>query len=36
VVTTGTWTDAYPVKSEESWRVSFSLPKASLTVQFED
>jgi 2-oxo-3-hexenedioate decarboxylase len=36
VVTTGTWTDAYPVKSGESWRVSFSLPKTSLTVHFED
>lgn len=34
VVTTGTWTDAYPVKSGESWRASFSLPQVSLTVNF--
>ena len=32
VVTTGTWTDAYSVKSGETWSVSFSLPKASLTL----
>jgi 2-oxo-3-hexenedioate decarboxylase len=36
VVTTGTWTDAYSVKSGESWSVSFTLPQASLTVHFED
>ena len=36
VVTTGTWTDAYPVKSGESWSASFSLPQALLTVHFED
>ena len=36
VVTTGTWTDAYPVQPGESWSVSFSLPQASLTVHFED
>ena len=36
VVTTGTWTDAYAVKSGETWSISFSLPQASLTVHFED
>jgi 2-oxo-3-hexenedioate decarboxylase len=35
VVTTGTWTDAYPVKSGEMWSVSFSLPKTSLTIHFD-
>jgi len=34
VVTTGTWTDAYPVQPRESWSVSFTLPRASLTVNF--
>ena len=32
VVTTGTWTDAYSVLPGETWSVSFSLPKASLTL----
>lgn len=36
VVTTGTWTDAYSIKPGETWSVSFSLPRASLTVLFED
>jgi len=36
VVTTGTWTDAYPVTSGESWSASFSLSKFSLAVRFED
>jgi len=36
VVTTGTWTDAYPVVAGASWRSRFSLPAASLAVHFED
>ena len=36
VVTTGTWTDAYSIKSGQTWSVSFSLPRTSLTVHFED
>jgi 2-oxo-3-hexenedioate decarboxylase len=36
VVTTGTWTDAYPIESGQTWRASFSAPLSSLTVNFED
>ncbi len=36
VVTTGTWTDAYPIESGQTWRASFSLPRFSMSVNFED
>jgi len=36
VVTTGTWTDAYPIESGQTWRASFSMPSFSLSVSFED
>lgn len=34
VVTTGTWTDAWPVHRGESWRAVFDAPLSSLTVRF--
>lgn len=34
VVTTGTWTDAWPVHRGEQWRAVFSAPLSSLTVRF--
>jgi 2-keto-4-pentenoate hydratase len=34
VVTTGTWTDAWPVLPGETWTGQFSPPLSSLTVQF--
>lgn len=34
VVTTGTWTDAYPVKRGERWRAEFGAPLAPLSVRF--
>jgi 2-keto-4-pentenoate hydratase len=34
VVTTGTWTDAWPVQRGESWRAEFDPPLAALTVHF--
>ncbi|GDX56632.1 2-hydroxypenta-2,4-dienoate hydratase [Comamonadaceae bacterium] len=34
VVTTGTWTDAWPVQAGESWRASFGAPLGSLEVDF--
>ena len=34
VVTTGTWTDAWPVKVGERWTGAFSSPLSSLTVDF--
>jgi 2-keto-4-pentenoate hydratase len=36
VVTTGTWTDAWPVQSGESWAARFSTPLNSLAVRFID
>ena len=34
VVTTGTWTDAWPVHRGEQWRAEFGAPLAPLTVRF--
>ncbi len=34
VVTTGTWTDAWPVRAGERWSGAFGPPLAPLTVQF--
>jgi 2-keto-4-pentenoate hydratase len=34
VVTTGTWTDAWPVQPGERWRAEFTAPLASLAVHF--
>jgi 2-keto-4-pentenoate hydratase len=34
VVTTGTWTDAWPVHRGEQWRAGFDAPLAPLTVRF--
>ncbi len=34
VVTTGTWTDAWPVQTGERWSASFSAPLQALTVHF--
>jgi 2-keto-4-pentenoate hydratase len=34
VVTTGTWTDAWPVQRGETWRAEFGPPLAPLTVRF--
>ena len=34
VVTTGTWTDAWPVQPGERWSASFSAPLQALTVDF--
>jgi 2-oxo-3-hexenedioate decarboxylase len=34
VVTTGTWTDAWPVRRGEPWRADFEPPLAPLTVRF--
>ena len=34
VVTTGTWTDAWPVHRGEEWRAVFGAPLTSLTVRF--
>ncbi|OSZ76585.1 2-keto-4-pentenoate hydratase [Hydrogenophaga sp. IBVHS1] len=36
VVTTGTWTDAWPVTAGEHWRARFSTPLTSLAVRFTD
>ncbi len=35
VVTTGTWTDAWPVASGEQWQADFSAPLSNLQVTFE-
>jgi 2-keto-4-pentenoate hydratase len=35
VVTTGTWTDAWPVQAGERWTAQFSAPLSALCVQFE-
>ena len=34
VVTTGTWTDAWPVRRGERWLADFSAPLAPLSVRF--
>lgn len=34
VVTTGTWTDAWPVAAGETWRADFDAPLAPLSVRF--
>lgn len=34
VVTTGTWTDAWPVQRGEQWRAGFGAPLAPLSVRF--
>ncbi len=34
VVTTGTWTDAWPVESGQVWSAQFSAPLAALSVRF--
>jgi len=34
VVTTGTWTDAWPVQGGETWSADFGAPLAPLTVRF--
>ena len=34
VVTTGTWTDAWPVQRGEQWHAAFGAPLAPLTVRF--
>jgi 2-keto-4-pentenoate hydratase len=34
VVTTGTWTDAWPVHRGERWRAQFAAPLAPLSVRF--
>lgn len=35
VVTTGTWTDAWPVQAGQSWTADFSAPLSRLQVRFE-
>jgi 2-oxo-3-hexenedioate decarboxylase len=34
VVTTGTWTDAWPVAPGETWRADFDAPLPALSVRF--
>ncbi len=34
VVTTGTWTDAWPVSPGETWRAAFGAPLAALSITF--
>ncbi len=34
VITTGTWTDAWPVNAGQSWRAQFSVPLSPLTIEF--
>jgi 2-keto-4-pentenoate hydratase len=36
VVTTGTWTDAWPVAPGEQWSVAFTLPDMALAISFTD
>ena len=36
VVTTGTWTDAWPIESGQAWRADFSLPGFALEARFTD
>jgi 2-oxo-3-hexenedioate decarboxylase len=33
VITTGTWTDAWPLQAGESWRAEFSDPLGSLSAE---
>ena len=35
VVTTGTWTDAWPVASGEQWTAAFDAPLSALTIRFD-
>ena len=35
VVTTGTWTDAWPVSAGEHWRAEFDAPLSALSVSFD-
>ena len=35
VVTTGTWTDAWPVQAGQRWRADFAAPLPALTVRFD-
>jgi 2-oxo-3-hexenedioate decarboxylase len=35
IVTTGTWTDAWPVKPGEQWRARFDAPLSDLEVRFQ-
>ncbi|MBS0454360.1 MAG: hydratase [Proteobacteria bacterium] len=35
VVTTGTWTDAWPVQAGQTWRADFAAPLPPLTVHFD-
>ncbi|MBS0339935.1 MAG: hydratase [Proteobacteria bacterium] len=35
VVTTGTWTDAWPVQAGQTWRADFAAPLPPLTVRFD-
>ena len=35
VVTTGTWTDAWPVQPGEQWRADFDAPLQSLAIRFD-
>jgi len=34
VVTTGTWTDAWPVAPGEQWTAAFDIPLSPLTISF--
>src|SRR5205085_11997140 len=34
VVTTGTWTDAWPVQARQRWQAAFAAPLAPLSVRF--
>jgi 2-oxo-3-hexenedioate decarboxylase len=34
VVTTGTWTDAWPVAPGETWTAAFDAPLSGLTIRF--
>ena len=35
VITTGTWTDAYPVSAEQTWLAQFDAPLSQLTLSFK-
>ena len=34
LVTTGTWTDAFPVQAGQTWTANFSAPMLPLTLRF--
>ncbi|NJS36498.1 MAG: hypothetical protein HC765_08815 [Brachymonas sp.] len=34
VITTGTWTDAWPISASQAWKAEFSSPLPSLAVRF--